>query len=88
MGRLPGNRYVSGNRRAGQLKVGRRLLRVFGEAETLTVVNYRPGRRREKRGHTTPCVPADAGIRINESLTLRKADVDSGSLPVKAVGEG
>ena len=54
----------------------------------LTIVNYKPERRHEKRVHTMLCVLADAGIRINELLTLRKADVDLENLLVKVTGKG
>jgi len=88
MGWLLENEYVPGNYRVKQLKVERRLLRVFTEDEMLAVVSHKPKRRHEKRVHTMLCVLADTGVRINELLTLRKAGVDLENLLIKVTGKG
>jgi site-specific recombinase XerD len=88
LGWLLENEYVKDNYRVRHLKVERRLLSIFTDAQMLAIINYRPKKRHEKRIHTMLCILADTGIRIKELLGLRKADVDLDNLLIKVKGKG
>lgn len=88
LGWLLENEYVEVNYRVRQLKVERRLLRIFTEAQMLAIVNHRPKKFYERRVHTMLCILADTGIRIKELMGIRKADVDLENLLIKVKGKG
>jgi integrase/recombinase XerD len=88
MGWLLENEYVAENCRIKQLKVERRILRIFTDAQMLAIINFKPRRQVDRRVHTMLCVLADTGIRINELLTLRKVDIDFDNQLLKVRGKG
>jgi integrase/recombinase XerC len=77
------NHYATENYRIKHLKVERKLLSIFSEAQMLAIINYEPRRRHEKRMHAMTCILADTGIRVNEVLGLQKTDVDFENLLMK-----
>jgi Site-specific recombinase XerD len=70
------------------LKGEQRILRSLTDAELKAILSYKQKNRTERRLHTILCVLTDAGLRINEALTLEKSKIDFDNLLLTVRGKG
>jgi integrase/recombinase XerD len=70
------------------LKVEQRLLRTLTDENIQALLAQKPKRFDQWRLHALVCLLLDAGLRIEEALTLRRADLDFDNLLVSVFGKG
>ena len=72
-----------------QLKVEKRIMRTFSEAQMKKLLSWRPNKNRcQIRLYVAMCILADTGIRISECLTLTLENIDWDNLLIKVTGKG
>lgn len=82
------NGHTTEHLRIKQLKVEKRVLKTFTDAQVRAIFQYKPKTFCEHRLHTLLCVLADTGIRINEALTLKRSKIDFNNLLLTVTGKG
>lgn len=60
----------------------------FTDGQVEKIVHYKPSLMAIKRVHVIACVILDIGARIQETLHLRKQDIDFDSMLIKITGKG
>lgn len=70
------------------LKVERRIIQTLSDQSMQTLLSQKPRGFDQWRLHTLVCLLLDAGLRIDEALTLRRRDVDFDKLLVMVFGKG
>ena len=70
------------------LKVEQRIIQTLSDSVMQTLLNQKPKRFDQWRLHALVCLLLDAGLRIEEALTLRRTDLDFDSLLVTVFGKG
>ena len=71
-----------------RIKFEKRVMKTFTESQIKAIIGYKPKDVIEKRTHTLLLTLADTGIRINESLTLERCNVDFENLLLTVRGKG
>lgn len=71
-----------------RLKLEKRVLKTFTDAQVSAIINYKPKDKFEKRLHVLLLLLLDTGIRINEALTLERSNVDFDNLLLTVSGKG
>jgi integrase/recombinase XerD len=70
------------------LKEPERVLPTLGASDLMKLIRYKPHGKYERRVHTLALTLVDTGARIEELLTLPRADVDLDNLLLKLRGKG
>ncbi len=70
------------------LKVEQRIIQTLSDPAMQTLLHQKPKRFDQWRLHALVCLLLDAGLRIEEALTLRRTDLDFDSLFVTVFGKG
>jgi integrase/recombinase XerD len=70
------------------LKVERRIIQTLTDEHLQMLLTQKPKRFDQWRLHALVCLLLDAGLRIEEALTLRRGDVDFDNLLVTVFGKG
>jgi integrase/recombinase XerD len=71
-----------------QIKTGQSVLKIFTEAHISAILRYKPKDKYQHRFYAVTCLLIDTGMRIDEALSLKLADVDFEQLLVKVRGKG
>lgn len=71
-----------------KLKGNQRILRALTDDQIKAIVRHKPKNFSEKRLHTILLLMIDTGLRINETLTLERQNVDFDNLLLKIIGKG
>jgi integrase/recombinase XerD len=71
-----------------KLRVEKRVLKTFSEAQLRSIITFKPKTFTERRIHTLLCLLIDTGLRINEALTIKVSSVDLDNLLVTVRGKG
>jgi integrase/recombinase XerD len=70
------------------LKVEQRIIQTLTDEQLQLLLTQKPKRFDQWRLHALVCLLLDAGLRIEEALTLRRSDVDFDNLLVTVFGKG
>ena len=70
------------------LKVEQRIIATLTDEHLRLLLTQKPKRFNQWRQHALVCLSLDAGLRIEEALTLRRADLDFDNLLVTVFGKG
>lgn len=71
-----------------QMRQPQTIIKTFTDQHIKVLLNYRPRLFYEWRTHSMICVLTDTGVRIDECLSLKIADVDFDNLFLKVKGKG
>jgi len=71
-----------------RLKLEKRVMKTFSEAQLRAVINYKPQDFYEHRTYTMIMTSIDTGARVDELLTLRRDSVDLENLLITLQGKG
>jgi integrase/recombinase XerD len=71
-----------------QLRVERTIPPVLTPADLTRLLRYSPACRSQRRVHTIVMVILDAGLRVNEAVTMRLSDVDMDRMTLRVMGKG
>ncbi|MCU1263979.1 MAG: phage integrase family protein [Acidobacteria bacterium] len=71
-----------------RLKLPKRVVKTFGEAELKAIVSFKGKTLQEARIQALLCTLIDTGIRIDEALRLKRADVEFDNLLMTVGGKG
>ena len=70
------------------LKVEQRIVKTLSDPSMQALLGQKPKRFDQWRLHALVCLLLDAGLRIEEALTLRRDDLDFDNLLVTVFGKG
>jgi integrase/recombinase XerD len=71
-----------------RLKLEKRVMKTFSDAQLKALVKYRPKKFHEQRTHAMMLVALDTGARVDELLTLERSKVDLDNLLLTLKGKG
>jgi integrase/recombinase XerD len=74
--------------RLTKLPEEKRQLKVFSDQEIARILAFKPKCRNDQRIYAVVCTLIDTGIRINECLTTKLAELDFDNLVFKVMGKG
>lgn len=82
------NEYTLERLKIKPLKEEQKVVPTYSSTHLKAFVSYRPKEWTDKRLHTIVCVLIDTGARINEVLSLERADIDLENLLLTVNGKG
>ena len=74
--------------RVRRLKEPQHVLATFTPEQVHRIVHFKPQGKTQHRIHTIACLLLDTGLRIDESLSLRREHVDMENLLLRVIGKG
>ena len=72
----------------GNLQEERKIIASFSPQQITRIIDWKPVKSSDLRLHTLVLTALDSGLRVNELLSLRRADVDLENLLFRVVGKG